>query len=72
MTGESYRAAPPSRTTTGTLPSGLIAGISSARSSRVIICQSIRPGWPVSTTFEVSRLAHPDMMIEIDMIAVVD
>lgn len=30
------------------------------------------PGWPVSTTFEVSRLAHPDMMIEIDMIAVVD
>ena len=30
------------------------------------------PGWPTSTTFEVSRLAHPDMMIEIDMIAVVD
>jgi 2-iminobutanoate/2-iminopropanoate deaminase len=29
------------------------------------------PGWPTSTTFEVSRLAHPDMMIEIDMIAVV-
>ena len=28
--------------------------------------------WPTSTTFEVSRLAHPDMMIEIDMIAVVD
>lgn len=30
------------------------------------------PGWPTSTTFEVSRLAHPDMLIEIDMIAVVD
>lgn len=30
------------------------------------------PGWPTSTTFEVSRLAHPDMMIEIDFIAVVD
>lgn len=30
------------------------------------------PGWPTSTTFEVSRLADPDMMIEIDMIAVVD
>jgi 2-iminobutanoate/2-iminopropanoate deaminase len=30
------------------------------------------PGWPTSTTFEVCRLAHPDMMIEIDMIAVVD
>ncbi len=29
------------------------------------------PGWPTSTTFEVSRLAHPDMMIEIDCIAVV-
>ena len=29
-------------------------------------------GWPTSATFEVSRLAHPDMMIEIDMIAVVD
>ena len=39
-------------------------------------CTDIRekyfgPGWPTSTTFEVSRLAHPDMMIEIDMIAVV-
>lgn len=30
------------------------------------------PGWPTSTTFEVSRLAHPDMMIEIDAIAVID
>ena len=30
------------------------------------------PGWPTSTTFEVSRLAQPEMMIEIDMIAVVD
>ncbi len=30
------------------------------------------PGWPTSTTFEISRLAHPDMMVEIDMIAVVD
>ena len=29
------------------------------------------PGWPTSTTFEISRLAHPDMMIEIDCIAVV-
>jgi enamine deaminase RidA (YjgF/YER057c/UK114 family) len=29
------------------------------------------PGWPTSTTFELSRLAHPDMMIEIDCIAVV-
>lgn len=40
-------------------------------------CDDIRqkyfgPGWPNSTTFEVCRLAHPDMMIEIDMIAVVD
>lgn len=30
------------------------------------------PGWPTYATFEVSRLAHPDMMIEIDMIAEVD
>ena len=30
------------------------------------------PGWPTSTTVEVSRLAHPDMVIEIEAIAVVD
>jgi reactive intermediate/imine deaminase len=30
------------------------------------------PGWPTSTTVEVSRLAHPDMMVEIEAIAVVD
>ena len=39
-------------------------------------CMDIReeyfgPGWPTSTTVEVSRLAHPDMMIEIEAIAVV-
>lgn len=30
------------------------------------------PGWPTSTTVEVSRLAHPDMVIEIEAIAVID
>lgn len=30
------------------------------------------PGWPTSTTVEISRLAHPDMVIEIEAIAVVD
>lgn len=30
------------------------------------------PGWPTSTTVEVSRLAHPDMLVEIEAIAVVD
>lgn len=30
------------------------------------------PGFPTSTTVEVSRLAHPDMMIEIEAIAIVD
>jgi enamine deaminase RidA (YjgF/YER057c/UK114 family) len=29
------------------------------------------PGWPTSTTVEVSRLADPDAMIEIEAIAVV-
>ncbi len=29
------------------------------------------PGWPTSTTVEISRLAHPGMLIEIDAIAVV-
>lgn len=29
------------------------------------------PGWPTSTTVEVRRLAHPDMMVEIEAIAVV-
>lgn len=29
------------------------------------------PGFPTSTTVEVSRLAHPDMMIEIEAIAIV-
>ncbi len=29
------------------------------------------PGWPTSTTVEVSRLAHPDMMVEIEAVAVV-
>lgn len=29
-------------------------------------------GWPTSTTVEVSRLAHPDMVIEIEAVAVVD
>jgi enamine deaminase RidA (YjgF/YER057c/UK114 family) len=40
-------------------------------------CTDIRheyfgPGWPTSTTVEVSRLAHPDMLVEIEAIAVVD
>lgn len=30
------------------------------------------PGFPTSTTVEVSRLAHPDMLIEIEAIAIVD
>ena len=30
------------------------------------------PGWPTSTTVEVRRLADPDMMIEIEAMAVVD
>ena len=30
------------------------------------------PGWPTSTTVEVSRLAHPDMLVEIEAVAVVD
>lgn len=30
------------------------------------------PGWPTSTTVEVSRLADPDAMIEIEAIAVVE
>jgi 2-iminobutanoate/2-iminopropanoate deaminase len=30
------------------------------------------PGWPTSTNVEVSRLAHPDMMVEIEAVAVVD
>jgi enamine deaminase RidA (YjgF/YER057c/UK114 family) len=29
------------------------------------------PGWPASTTVEVSRLAHPEMLIEVEAIAVV-
>jgi enamine deaminase RidA (YjgF/YER057c/UK114 family) len=29
------------------------------------------PGWPTSTTLEVSRLAHPDMLVEIEAVAVV-
>jgi len=29
------------------------------------------PGWPTSTTVEVSRLAHPDMVVEIEAMAVV-
>ena len=29
------------------------------------------PGWPTSTTVEVSRLAHPDMLIEVEAIAVI-
>ncbi len=38
-------------------------------------CADIRheyfgPGWPTSTTLEVSRLAHPDMMVEIEAVAV--
>lgn len=28
--------------------------------------------WPTSTTVEVSRLAHPDMMVEIEAVAVAD
>jgi enamine deaminase RidA (YjgF/YER057c/UK114 family) len=39
-------------------------------------CADIRheyfgPGWPTSTTVEVSRLAHPDMLVEIEAIAVI-
>jgi enamine deaminase RidA (YjgF/YER057c/UK114 family) len=39
-------------------------------------CTDIRheffgPGWPTSTTLEVSRLAHPDMLVEIEAVAVV-
>ena len=30
------------------------------------------PGWPTSTTVEVSRLADPEAMIEIEAIAIVD
>ncbi len=30
------------------------------------------PGFPTSTTVEVRRLAHPDMVIEIEAMAVVD
>lgn len=30
------------------------------------------PGWPTSTTVEVSRLAHPDMLIEVEAIAAID
>ena len=30
------------------------------------------PAWPTSTTVEVAGLAHPDMMVEIEAIAVVD
>ena len=38
-------------------------------------CTGIRheffgPGWPTSTTLEVSRLAHPDMLVEIEAVAV--
>jgi 2-iminobutanoate/2-iminopropanoate deaminase len=29
------------------------------------------PGWPASTTYEVSRLAHPDMLIEVEAIAAI-
>ena len=29
------------------------------------------PGWPASTTVEVPRLAHPDMLIEVEAIAAV-
>jgi enamine deaminase RidA (YjgF/YER057c/UK114 family) len=29
------------------------------------------PGWPCSTTVEVTRLAHPDMLIEVEAIAVI-
>jgi enamine deaminase RidA (YjgF/YER057c/UK114 family) len=29
------------------------------------------PGWPTSTTVEVSRLAHPDMLIEVEAIAAI-
>lgn len=28
------------------------------------------PGWPTSTTVEVRRLAHPDMLVEIEAVAV--
>ena len=40
-------------------------------------CMDVRreylgPGFPTSTTVEVSRLADPDMMIEIEAVAVVD
>jgi 2-iminobutanoate/2-iminopropanoate deaminase len=39
-------------------------------------CADIRheffgPGWPTSTTVEVSRLAHPDMLVEIEAVAVI-
>jgi 2-iminobutanoate/2-iminopropanoate deaminase len=30
------------------------------------------PGWPTSTTVEVSKLAVPDAMVEIEAIAIVD
>ncbi len=30
------------------------------------------PGWPTSTTVEVRRLAHPDMLVEIEAMAAVD
>jgi enamine deaminase RidA (YjgF/YER057c/UK114 family) len=28
-------------------------------------------GWPTSTTVEVRRLAHPDMLVEIEVVAVI-
>lgn len=30
------------------------------------------PGWPSSTTVEISRLAHPEMLIEVDAVAAID
>ena len=30
------------------------------------------PGWPTSTTVEVSRLARPEMLVEIEAVAAID
>jgi enamine deaminase RidA (YjgF/YER057c/UK114 family) len=40
-------------------------------------CMDVRgeyfgPGWPTSTSVEVSKLAHPEAMIEIEVVALAD